>query len=188
MCGCFKKNEFKWKKVRSSVSPSSFPGLSATCGCGLPCWTTWTDNISLLQNSPSDWLRAPWPFPGGRDTRTLSPCSLSSLPREGSHERVPEGPAVKGGREGHDGVGHRQEAEEQHQQQEPHVEVVGPGGFEHALVGDVAAHHSPALEVHGAQQTQHVDTHQARRVEGAHPGRAETALVVGPAAGKARKG
>lgn len=79
------------------------------------------------------------------------------LPR--NQDCAPEWPAVEGGREGHDGVGHRQEAEEEHQKQEAHVEVVGSGGFEHALVGDVAAHHCPALEVHGGQQTQHVDAY-----------------------------
>lgn len=80
------------------------------------------------------------------------------LPRERSclspTETAPEWPVVKGGRKGHDGVGHGQEAEEEHQQQEAHVEVVGAGGLEHAFVGDAAAHHRPALEVHGGQQAQ----------------------------------
>lgn len=101
---------------------------------------------------------------------------------------APEWPAVKGGWKGHDGVGHRQEAEEKHQQQEAHVEVVGSGGFEHAFVGDVAAHHCPALEVHGGQQAQHVDAHQSWGIEGAHPGRAETAHLVGSTAEEAGEG
>lgn len=101
---------------------------------------------------------------------------------------APEWSAVEGGWEGHDGVSHWQEAEEEHQQQEAHVEVVGLGGFEHAFVGHIAAHHCPALEVHGGQQAQHVDAYQSRSVEGAHPGRAEIAYSVGPPAGEAKEG
>lgn len=145
-----------------------------------------------MQNSPSDLLKAQGLAQADAtpDTEPVLSEQTSSGGESllGDHERVPEGPAVKGGREGHDGVGHWQEAEEEHQQQEAHVEVVGPGGFEHALVGHVAAHHCPALEVHGGQETQHVDAHQSRGIEGTHPGRAETALLVGPAAGQARRG
>lgn len=108
----------------------------------------------------------------------LLPCNRSY---------APEWSAVEGRWEGHDGVGHRQEAEEEHQQQEPHVEVVGSGGFEHAFVGHVAAHHCPALEVHGGQQAQHIDAYQSWSIEGAHPERAETAHPVGPQAGEARE-
>lgn len=95
-----------------------------------------------------------------------------------NQDYAPEWPAVKGGREGHDGVGHWQEAEEEHQQQEAHVEVVGTGGFEHTFMGDVAAHHRPALEVHGGQQAQHIDAHQSWSIERAHPGSAETTFLV----------
>lgn len=91
------------------------------------------------------------------------PGPVSRLPQEslpwGNQDSAPERAAVKGGREGHDGVGHRQKAEEEHQQQQAHVEVVGSGGFENTLVGDVAAHHCPALEVHGGQQAKDVNAH-----------------------------
>ena len=100
---------------------------------------------------------------------------------------APEWPAVEGGRKGHDGVGHGQEAEEEHQQQEAHVEVVGAGGLEHAFMGDIAAHHRPALEVHGGQQAQHIDAHQSWGVEGTHPRRAEMAHLVDWTAGEARE-
>ena len=105
-----------------------------------------------------------------------------------SVSNAPEWPAVKGGRQRHDGVGHWQEAEEEHQQQEAHVEVVGSRGFEHTFVGNVTAHHCPALEVHGGQQAQHIDAHQSRGIKGAHPGGAETTHLVGRAAGEAREG
>lgn len=97
----------------------------------------------------------------------LPPCRKLSP----ATESAPEGAAVKRGWERHDGVCHRQEAEEEHQQQQAQVEVVGSGGFKHTLVGNIAAHHCPALEVHGSQQAQDVDAHQSWGVEGAHPER-----------------
>ena len=82
---------------------------------------------------------------------------------------LPEGPAVEGGRQGHDGVDHGQQAEEEDEQQQAHVEVVGLGGLEDPLVGHVGGHHRPALVVHGGEQPQHVDAHQPRGVERPHP-------------------
>lgn len=63
---------------------------------------------------------------------------------------LPEGSTVKGGRQWHDGVDNRQEAEEEDEQQQTHVEVVGLGCLEHSLMGDVGGHDGPALVVHGA--------------------------------------
>jgi len=62
---------------------------------------------------------------------------------------VPEWTAVKGGRQGHDGVSHRQEAEEQDQQQESHVKIIRLGSFEDSFVRHIATHNSPALKIHG---------------------------------------
>lgn len=81
----------------------------------------------------------------------------------------PEGAAVKGGGQGHDGVDHRQQTQEEHQEQETHVEVVGLGGLKDSLVGDISGHHRPALVVHGAEEAQHVDAHQTRGVKRSHP-------------------
>lgn len=62
---------------------------------------------------------------------------------------LPERSTVKRGRQGHDGVSHRQEAEEQDQQQKSHIKIIGLGGFEDSLVRDIATHDSPALKIHG---------------------------------------
>lgn len=117
---------------------------------------------------------------------------MGRLPQEENSppatKSAPEGATVERGWEGHDGVGHRQEAEEEHQQQQAHVEVVGPGGFKHTLVGHVAAHHCPALEVHGGQQAQDIDAYQSRSIEGTHPERSETGYLGDLAAGQGREG
>lgn len=62
---------------------------------------------------------------------------------------VPERSTVKGGRQGHDGVSHRQQAEEEDQQQQSHVKIVRLGCFEDSCMRDIAAHNSPALKIHG---------------------------------------
>lgn len=62
---------------------------------------------------------------------------------------VPEWSTVKGGRQGHDGVSHRQQAEEQDQQQKSHVKVIRLGCFEDSFMRDIATHDSPALKIHG---------------------------------------
>lgn len=82
---------------------------------------------------------------------------------------VPERPTVKGGGQSHYGVDNREEAEEENEEQQAHVEVVGLGGLEDSLVGHVTAHHCPTLVVHGAQQTQDVDAHQSRGIKCTHP-------------------
>lgn len=69
------------------------------------------------------------------------------------HYPVPEGTTVKRGRQSHDGVDNRQQAHEENQEQEAHIEVVGLGGLEDSRVGHVTAHYCPALVVHGAQET-----------------------------------
>lgn len=74
------------------------------------------------------------------------PCRVSS---SSLLFNSPEWPAVERWRERHNSVDDRQEAEKQHEQQEPHVEVVGPGGLENSLMRNIAAHHCPALVVHG---------------------------------------
>lgn len=81
----------------------------------------------------------------------------------------PEGSTVEGRRHGHHSIDHRHEAEEQHNQQDTHVEVVGARGFKDPLVRHVAAHDCPALEVHGGHQTQDIYTHQPGCVKGTHP-------------------
>lgn len=83
--------------------------------------------------------------------------------------RLPEGSAVKGGRQRHDGVDDGQQAEEEDEQQQAHVEVVGLGGLEDPLVWNVGGHDGPALIIHGAEQAQHVDPNQARSIESTHP-------------------
>lgn len=83
--------------------------------------------------------------------------------------RSPEGSTVVGGRQRHDGVDHWQQAEEEDEQQQAHVEVVGLGGLEDPLVGNVGGHDGPALVIHGAEQPQHVDPNQPRSIKRSHP-------------------
>lgn len=82
---------------------------------------------------------------------------------------LPEGPAVERRRQRHDGVDHGQQAEEEDEEEQPHVEVVGLGGLEDSLVRDVGCHDGPTLVVHGAEEAQHVDAHQPGSVERTHP-------------------
>lgn len=83
--------------------------------------------------------------------------------------RLPEGSTVEGGWQRHDGVDHWQQAEEEDEQQQAHVEVIGLGGLEDPLVGNVGGHDGPALVIHGAEQAQHVDPNQPGSIEGTHP-------------------
>ncbi len=81
----------------------------------------------------------------------------------------PEWATVEGWWQGHDGVNDRQQAEEQHEQQQAHVEVVGPWRLENSLMRNVTAHHCPALIVHRGQETQNVQTHQTWSIKRSHP-------------------
>lgn len=69
---------------------------------------------------------------------------------------LPEGPTVKGRRDGDNGVDGRQGGQEEDDEQHGHVEVVGARGLEDSFLWDVAAHHSPALEVHGHVEAQEI--------------------------------
>lgn len=81
----------------------------------------------------------------------------------------PEGSTIEWRRHGHHGVDHRHEAEEEHDKQDAHVEVVRAWRFEHSLMRDITAHYSPALEIHGGHQAQNVYTHQSWGIKCTHP-------------------
>ena len=67
------------------------------------------------------------------------------------------------------GVGYRQDAEEQHHQQEEQVEVTVLRGLEHRLVGDVGNEDCRALEVEHEDQLDQVQYGQPRGHEESHP-------------------
>lgn len=72
---------------------------------------------------------------------------------------IPEGSAVKRRWQGHDGVDDRQQTEEEDEEEQTHIEVIGFGGLEDSFVGDVGGHHRPTLVVHGAEEAENVDAH-----------------------------
>ena len=94
----------------------------------------------------------------------IGSSNMLRLKMDGSNQHLlsssPEWTTVEGGGDGHDGVDGRQGGEEEDDQQHGHVEVVGAGGLEDALLRDVAAHDSPALQVHGDVEAQHVQSRQ----------------------------
>lgn len=87
-------------------------------------------------------------------------CTVSVLPKWST---------VEGWRKSHNAVNHRHETEKEDEEKQPHVEVIRSRGFENSFVRNVTCHHCPALVIHGAQQTQHVDAHQPRGVKCTHP-------------------
>lgn len=89
----------------------------------------------------------------------------------------PERTAVKRWRDGDNGVDNRQRGEEENEQQHGHVEVVRSRGFEDSLVGNIAAHHSPTLQVHGSMQTDDIDGWEARCVKRAHPRNIQSVIL-----------
>ena len=82
---------------------------------------------------------------------------------------TPEGPTIKGWWEGDDHVEDGHGGQEEDEQQHAKVEVVGSGSFKDSGLRNIAAHHSPALEVHGCVEPEDVDAWKARGKEGAHP-------------------
>lgn len=86
------------------------------------------------------------------------------------HHR-PEGTAVKRRWQGHYHVEDRHGGQEEDEQQHAQVEIIGSGGFEDPGLRNVAAHHGPALEVHGCVESKNIDAREARCKEGAHPGK-----------------
>lgn len=93
------------------------------------------------------------------------------MPKSNLKYKRPEGPTIKRWREGDDHVQDWHGGQEEDEQQHAEVEVVGSGSFEHPGLGNIAAHHSPALEIHGCVETEDVDAREARSEEGAHPRR-----------------
>lgn len=80
-----------------------------------------------------------------------------------------EGPAVPGGLDPDDGVAHGEDAEEEHEEEEGEEEVVGAGGAEDDLVGDVAGEDGPGPEVHDDDELDDVDEREPRGEEDPHP-------------------
>lgn len=81
----------------------------------------------------------------------------------------PEWAAVKGWWDRDNSVHSRQSREEENKEQHGHVEVIGSRGFEDPLVRDIAAHHSPALQIHRGVETEHIDSWQAWSIKRTHP-------------------
>lgn len=128
--------------------------------------TRWHDyqRISFLPMTNVTFLKSlyrEWPIPFQPKINTLLKSNLKS-------ER-PEGPTIERWREGDDHVEDRHGRQEEDEQQHAEVEVVGSGSFKDSGLGNIAAHHSPALEIHGCVEPEDVDTWKARGKEGAHP-------------------
>lgn len=81
----------------------------------------------------------------------------------------PEGSTIKRWRERDDHVQDRHGGQEEDEKQHAKVEVVGSGSFKDSGLRNIAAHHSPALEIHGCVEPEDVDAWKARGKEGAHP-------------------
>lgn len=82
---------------------------------------------------------------------------------------LPEGSAIKWRWNGNDGVDGWQSGEEEDDQKHGHIEIIRAWGFEDPLLWDVAAHHSPALQIHGDMEPQDIHGRQAGGIEGTHP-------------------
>lgn len=89
----------------------------------------------------------------------------------------PEGPTIKGRREGHDHVQDRHGGQEEDKQEHPQVEIIRSGSFEDPGLRNVAAHHGPALEVHGRVESEDIDAREAGGKEGAHPRKKNSTLL-----------
>lgn len=81
----------------------------------------------------------------------------------------PERTTVKRWWDGNNGVHSRQCREKKDEKQHGHVEVIGSGSFEDPLLGDVAAHHCPALQVHRSVEAEHVDCWETWSIKRSHP-------------------
>lgn len=81
----------------------------------------------------------------------------------------PERATVKRWWNGDNGVHSRQCRKEENEKQHGHVEVVWSGGFEDSLLGNIAAHHCPALQVHWSMESEHIDCWETWSIKRSHP-------------------
>lgn len=91
------------------------------------------------------------------------------MPKSNLKYQRPERPTIKRRWEGDNHVQNGHGGQEEDEEQHPKVEVVGSGSFEDPGLGNIAAHHSPTLEIHGCVESEDVDAWEARSKEGAHP-------------------
>lgn len=85
--------------------------------------------------------------------------------------KEPERTTVERWWDGDNGVHSRQCGEEEDEKQHGHVEVIGSGSLEDPFLGDIAAHHCPALQVHRCVEAEHIDCWETRSIKRSHPRR-----------------